>query len=255
MEYGDRASPEDALMSLLLSQEQWKPEDLHYDMEEAVESAIEMYKLEARTEGLPEDHDDVQRLYKAYNNVHAFLQSLTNIDALKLKEKETEDENTKKMLASKIVTAEKEKKNVGCYCCFMLASPESNAFVQAWKEVRKFLRPDLNEPIEDFEVMPTLRQKNPPLDLALSRPEVPPEHGPGSGETLIEADVAKTEQLQRENRFKIVVTDLSTKNDANLQVLVREKDASLRHATVNEYCRAVQAEKAIKRTKRVLFDD
>lgn len=248
-----------ALKTRCLSQEQWKPEDLHYDMEEAVESAIEMYKLEARTEGLQEDHDDVQRLYGAYNNVHTFLQSQTGLDALKLKQTETEDEATKTMLASKIVTAEKEKKKVGfcclCCCCFMFAFLVCNALAQAWNQVRNYLRPDLNEPIEDFEIMPTLKQKNAPLDLALSRPEVPPDHGPGSGETLIDSEVAKNEQLQRENRFKIVVTDISTKNDANLQVLVREKDASLRHATVNEYCRAVQAEKGIKRTKRVLFDD
>ena len=81
-------------------------------MEEAVESAIELYKLEAKTANLPEEHASVQELYSVYEDIYEFLEAVKHVEKVQLELKECQDEDAKKSLESNLETARAEQQKV-----------------------------------------------------------------------------------------------------------------------------------------------
>ncbi|KMS65509.1 hypothetical protein BVRB_035270, partial [Beta vulgaris subsp. vulgaris] len=123
-------------------------------------------------------------------------------------------------------------------------------------QLRSRLRPSLSEPIYDFEVFDrnkhSTRAQPPVFDVAIQgRLTPPPQQGSGSGKVIVDSETAK-QNMQRDNRYNIIITDVSKdkKKHGPVRVVVRQKDGGLRHATRNELERAIQNEDPVPRDRR-----
>lgn len=161
------------------------------------------------------------------------------IELQQAKVKKCPEEEEKAVLQSELTTLEEE-------------------FSKTFKTLYDYLRPDISRPMEDrldfnhAEHGP--RAKPAPFDLAIQGRLVPPAtEGPGSGKTILDSETAKAAR-QRPNRHHIVISDISeSKKGGAVKVVVREKDASLRHPSRNELERATQIEKAVPRSVHIRY--
>eukprot|EP00474_Spongospora_subterranea_P010115 CRZ10573.1 hypothetical protein [Spongospora subterranea] len=219
----------------------WKPEDLHDDLEAAAESAIELYRLEHKCIGQNDESPDVQLLHSCYELIYAYIKAVQTVEKTQSNINKTEQETERLHLKQELDAALETQH-------------------KSFNSLRSLLRPDLSRPVQDFEMFEPKKHGKfappPVFDLAIQGRLLPlPTQGPGSGKVIVDAETAAANR-HRTNRHTIIITDISKdKSDGAVKVVVRQKDGSLRHPTRNELERATQMEKAVPRDRNVLYDD